>query len=66
LGREIIAESRYLELQEAIDVLGDMTLEQKRGLAIMMRDMANADGEIDPSEWEVIVNVFRGVGIVLV
>lgn len=66
MGREIIAESRYLELQEAIDVLGDMTLEQKRGLAIMMRDMANADGEIDPSEWEVIVNVFRGVGIVLV
>ena len=63
LNHEIINQSRYMETQDAISTLKAMSIEQKKGFAFMMREMANADGNIDPAEWEIISAVFIAAGI---
>ena len=63
LDLEIINQSRYLETQDSINTLKNMSVEKKKGFAIMMREMAEADGNFDSAEREIYRAVFMAAGI---
>lgn len=58
-----IVTARETDPHEAIQVLRSMTNEKKALLALMMHEMAEADGEIDLEELKVIGTIFSAAGL---
>ena len=58
-----VQEARQLNAAEAMLILRGMSEIKKHSLAIMLNEMANADGNVDESEMEVIISVFLAAGI---
>lgn len=59
----LVQEARQLNVTEAKRILRGMTDIKKHALAIMLNEMASADGNVDESEMLVIVAVFHAAGI---
>lgn len=62
---DFVEQARKFNNRQAISILQTMSEQKKQSLAIMMHEMANADGEIDDAEMNVLVAVFLGAGIKL-
>lgn len=60
---DFVEQARKFNNRQAISVLQEMTEQKKQSLAIMLHEMANADGEIDDEEKKVLVAVFLAAGI---
>jgi uncharacterized tellurite resistance protein B-like protein len=58
-----LEQSAEMNINEAIYALSGMNTDKKAALAIMMREMALADGSLDKRELEVIASVFIASGI---
>lgn len=58
-----IQEARKFSPTQAMMVLQEMNRQKKEALAIMLHEMANADGEVDIEEKKVILSVFLAAGI---
>jgi uncharacterized tellurite resistance protein B-like protein len=58
-----VEEARKFNSKQAVIVLNDMSENKKSALAIMMLEMARADGEVDESELQVILSIFVAAGI---
>lgn len=56
---DFVEQARRFNIRQAIGVLQSMTQQKKQSLAIMLHEMANADGEIDEAEMNVLVAVSR-------
>jgi uncharacterized tellurite resistance protein B-like protein len=59
----ILNSAKEMNLKEAVTALSGMSDEKRAALAVMMHEMANADGKIVDSELEVIGAVFLAAGI---
>jgi uncharacterized tellurite resistance protein B-like protein len=60
---DFVEQARKFNNRQAISVLQQMSEQKKQSLAIMLHEMANADGEIDDSEMNVLAAVFLAAGI---
>lgn len=58
-----IATARETDPHKAIDIIRSMTNEKKGLLALMMYEMAEADGEVDLEEMKVISTIFSASGL---
>lgn len=55
----ILNDARKMKTSIATNILRDMSQEKKALLYLMMREMANADGNTDAEELEVILSVLQ-------
>ena len=60
-----IEEAKYMSVIGSLAILKDLSPIAKQGLAIMMLEMINADGEVDDEEMKVFVVVCAGAEIPL-
>lgn len=58
-----VQEARQLNVAKAILIMRGMTDVKKHSLAIMLNEMAKADGQVDKNEMEVIISIFLAAGI---
>jgi uncharacterized tellurite resistance protein B-like protein len=59
----LVEDARNFDNNKAIEVLKNMSDEKKNSLAVIMHEMANADGDIDDEEKNLILAIFSEVGI---
>ena len=60
---EFVEEARRFNVHQANGILENMSEAKKHSLAIMLHEMAYADGEMDREELKLLFNVFEDVGI---
>ena len=60
-----IEEAKYMSVVGCLSILRGLTHEEKILLAIMMREMINADGDINEEEMKVFIVVCAGADIPL-
>lgn len=60
----ILTEARKMKSSIATNILQDMNAEKKAMLYVMMREMADADGETDMKELEVILSILQISGTI--
>ncbi len=60
---DFVEQARRFNNAQAVAILQAMSEPKKHALAIMLHEMADADGEIDETEMAVVVAVFMAAGI---
>jgi uncharacterized tellurite resistance protein B-like protein len=60
---DLFKKAREIDFEEAMDILGVMSLEKKEALAIMLNEAANSDGEVGEDELKTIYRIFTRIGI---
>ncbi|MDR5589940.1 hypothetical protein [Christiangramia sp. SM2212] len=60
---EFVEEARKFNIQQANGILENMSEAKKHSLAIMLHEMAYADGDMGREELKLLFNVFEDVGI---
>lgn len=61
--KNLLEEARDVDAKEALLILGAMTENKKKALALSLEEVANADGKVDDKEISLILNIFKSVGI---
>lgn len=61
--RALVQEARSLDAKEGLAILKSMPNNKKHALALILNEMANADGKFDDSEVRLICSIFAGAGI---
>jgi uncharacterized tellurite resistance protein B-like protein len=56
--------ARQMNLEEAVNALRAMNHDKKDALALMLTEMAAADGEIDDKEFSAFASIIRAAGII--
>lgn len=60
---DFVNEARKFNASQAMSILRRMSEQKKHSLAIMLDQMARADGNVDEEEMKVIISVFLAAGI---
>ncbi|MCJ7465741.1 MAG: TerB family tellurite resistance protein [Maribacter sp.] len=60
---ELIQEARNIDAKEGLSILSAMSESKKKTLAIILEEMANADGKVDEEEINLVLRIFSQVGI---
>lgn len=60
---DFVEEARKFNIQQANSILENMSEAKKHSLAIMLHEMAYADGEMSEEEIKILFSVFENVGI---
>ena len=58
-----ITEAREITAVEAMSVLKDMSNKKKKAMAVLLREMANSDGEFSDREYELVLNLLLEAGV---
>jgi uncharacterized tellurite resistance protein B-like protein len=61
--RKMIEDARNIDAREGLAILNAMPDYKKRALALLLEEMANADGRVDEVEIELILNLYNSIGI---
>ncbi len=61
--RELIREARKVNAQEGLAILAGMPANKKKALAVMLEEMANADGKVHEKEIDLVLKIFSATGI---
>lgn len=61
--RKLIEEARDITAVESLSILRDMTSSKKHALAVILKEIAAADGVVDERELELINKIFAQAGI---
>ena len=61
--RGLIEEAREITAKECMLILKGMPTNKKHALAVMLNEMANADGEFNDEEYRLIFNIMMEAGI---
>ncbi len=61
--RSLIEEARKIDAKEGLAILAGMPANKKKALAIMLEEMANADGKVHEKEIDLILKIFSATGI---
>lgn len=61
--RNLILEARNIDAAEGLAILKTMTEGKKKALALLLEEIANADGKVDDMEIALILKIFAAVGI---
>lgn len=61
--RKLIEEARDITAVESLSILRDMTNSKKHALAVILKEIAAADGVVDERELELINKIFAQAGI---
>lgn len=61
--RSLIKEARNTDAKEGLAILAEMPANKKKALAIMLEEMANADGKVHEKEIDLILKIFSATGI---
>jgi len=61
--KNLLEEARDVDAKEALLILGAMTESKKKTLALILEEVAKADGKVDDKEIILILNIFESVGI---
>ncbi len=63
IDTQIIQEARKITAKEGLLILSGMPENKKQALAVILQEMANADGKVDDKEIDLIINIFSTAGI---
>lgn len=61
--RKLIEEARDITAVESLSILRDMTTSKKHALAVILKEIAAADGVVDERELELMNKIFAQAGI---
>ncbi len=61
--RALIEEARNIDAEEGLSILSAMSPSKKKTLAIILEEIANADGKVDEAEINLVLKIFSRVGI---
>ena len=61
--RSLVEEAREITAKECMMILKGMTEKKKKALAVLLNEMANADGEFNKDEYRLIFNILLEAGI---
>lgn len=61
--RALVEEAREITAKECMMILKGMTDKKKQALAVLLNEMANADGEFNKDEYRLIFNILMEAGI---
>ena len=61
--RKLFEQARDMKLDEAIQILREMSEEKKEALAVMLNEAANADGKVQEEELRTIHDIFSRAGV---
>ncbi|MCK5441458.1 MAG: TerB family tellurite resistance protein [Maribacter sp.] len=61
--RNLVEEARQITAEDGLQVLKGMTDKKKNALAVLLNEMANADGVFKEDEYRLIFNLLLEVGI---
>lgn len=61
--RALVEEARDITAKECMMILKGMSDKKKQALAILLNEMANADGEFNKDEYRLIFNILLEAGI---
>jgi len=59
----LIRDAREVTAKEAIAILKAMSDEKKRGMALLLREMANSDGEFNAREYDLVLKLLLESGV---
>ena len=63
IERELLQEARKVTKKEGLLILSAMPTNKKHALAVLLKEMAGADGRVDEREINLILHIFSEVGI---
>lgn len=58
-----IADARNIDGNEGLAILRAMPTDKKKGLAVILEEVANSDGFVHEKEMDVILGIFSSIGI---
>jgi len=61
--RKLFDKAREMKLDDAIQILREMSEEKKEALAVMLNEAANADGKVQEDELRTIYDIFSRAGV---
>ena len=61
--RTLVEEAREITAKECMMILKGMSNKKKNALAVLLNEMANADGEFSQEEFRLIFNILLEAGI---
>ena len=61
--RNLVEEAREITAKECMMILKGMSDKKKNALAVLLNEMANADGEFSKDEFRLIFNILLEAGI---
>ncbi len=61
--RALVEEARNITAKECMMILKGMPDKKKHALAVMLNEMANADGNFNEKEYQLIFNILMEAGI---
>jgi uncharacterized tellurite resistance protein B-like protein len=61
--RALVEEARAITAKECMMILKGMNEKKKQALAVLLNEMANADGEFSKEEYRLIFNILLEAGI---
>jgi uncharacterized tellurite resistance protein B-like protein len=61
--KDFVEEARQISAEDCLNVLKVMTDKKKNALAVLLNEMANADGVFKEDEYRLIFNLLMEVGI---
>ncbi|NHF58969.1 TerB family tellurite resistance protein [Flavobacteriaceae bacterium TP-CH-4] len=63
IERELLQEARKVTKKEGLLIFSGMPTNKKHALAVLLKEMAGADGRVDEREINLILHIFSEVGI---
>jgi uncharacterized tellurite resistance protein B-like protein len=63
IDQNLIPEARKITGKEGLLILKAMPDNKKQALAVILQEMANADGRVDEREIDLILSIFSAAGI---